>query len=552
MSVRSFLAARNRCALFLLILALAALAAPSPACAAAQADYVIAISVDGLGASYLAGLLYGNQLPNFQRLQAEGAWTLNARNDVDVTVTLPNHTTILTGRGVAGAAGHNWTSNSAPAANVTLAANKGSYVASAYDVAHDNGLSTALFTGKDKFILYPQSYGPATGAADATGPDNGRAKIDTYVYEPDTAALVAGFTAAMTAAPARFSLLHLADPDSVGHDSGWGTRAYNASLKAVDGYLGSVFSLIDSSPTLRGRTAVILTADHGGAGTDHSAAGEPLDYTIPFFAWGPGITADAGLYALNPAARLDPGTGRPAYTAAGQPVRNGDTANLALALLNLGPVPGSTINAAQNLRVDGAAPRSPKVIAFTAFNEAATDLAGWAPGAADAELGFSTASTPQVGTSPLAATYDSSTSPLRLRMRSVAATTTFNAVDLADYAQVAAAIDIQIKNTTYEADDFFRAVLTDGVDTITLAEAVGAALNALAKETWLHYEAAIPDGWATATLVVTSSTNSSSNAESVDFDNVYFTGLAPVPEPATLALLGLGALATALRRRAGK
>jgi hypothetical protein len=59
--------------------------------------------------------------------------------------------------------------------------------------------------------------------------------------------------------------------------------------------------------------------------------------------------AGADLYALNPTTRVNPGTGRPDYSAPLQPIRNGEAANVALKLLGLGPVPGSTIDTNQDL-----------------------------------------------------------------------------------------------------------------------------------------------------------------------------------------------------------
>ena len=313
--------------------------------------HVIHISVDGLRPDAVTALGPSN-LPNFYRLRTEGAFTDNARADYDYTITLPNHATQLTGRGVVGPTGHNWIINSDPAPGQTLASNKGSYVAGVFDVAHDNGLSTGEYASKSKFSLFATSWNSINGAPDVTGPDNGRNKIDVYVNDGDTASLVATFVADMSDRPLSYAFLHLADPDATGHSYGWDITPgseYSNAIKRVDDRLGTIFALIDGDAELAGHTAIILTADHGGLGTDHSNPTLPEDYTIPFYVWGPGVTPAADLYALNLVTRLNPGTGRPDYASPGQPVRNGEAANVALKLLGLGPVPGSTINQAQDL-----------------------------------------------------------------------------------------------------------------------------------------------------------------------------------------------------------
>ena len=184
-------------------------------------------------------------------------------------------------------------------------------------------------------------------------PDDGKDKIDVYLYMSDTAALVRMMVSNMTEQPFHYVFLHLLDPDSTGHSSGWTvtptSSAYCSAIKLTDARLGQIFSLVDTNAELHGRTAIILTTDHGGTGMGHGDPTLPADYTIPFYVWGPGVMAGADLYRLNHGNRLNPGSGRPAYSAPLQPIRNGDAANLALKLLQLGPVPGSTIGAAQDL-----------------------------------------------------------------------------------------------------------------------------------------------------------------------------------------------------------
>jgi hypothetical protein len=314
-------------------------------------NYFIHISIDGGGASYIQALIDNEQLPNFRRFLSEGAGTFNARSDYDYTVTLPNHVAQVTGRGVEGVDGHNWTLNDDPLLGQTIHTNKGSYVAGVFDVVHDNGLKTAMYTGKTKFSLFDVSYNAANGATDTTGVDNGPGKLDAFVYNGDTASLTNSFIADMQTEHFNYAFFHYADADVVGHSSGWGSNDYNNTLMAFDNFLGRVFDLVNSDAVLRNETAIVVTADHGGDGYDHQDVGNRLDYTIPFFVLGPGVRAGADLYALNSATRSDPGTERPPYSDPLQPIRNGDAANLELKMLSLPPIPGSTINHAQNLAV---------------------------------------------------------------------------------------------------------------------------------------------------------------------------------------------------------
>ena len=312
---------------------------------ARAADHVIQISVDGLSGILLESLVENDttgDFAHFKRFVDEGATTFNARADYTYTITLPNHTTMLTGRPVSQPSGqpntvhHGWTSNDAPAPGVTLH-NGGnpnlSYIASTFDVAHGAGRSTGLFASKTKFVLFEVSY-----------PD----EIDLYV-NASAASMHQSLLLALAASHFDYAFVHYSTPDDAGHANGWGSAAWVDAVRSVDGQLAGLFALIESDPVLHGHTLVILSADHGGTGTGHSDATNRANYTVPFLLWGEGVQPGVDLYAINAGRRADPGTGRPSYTAPVQPIRNGDGANLALAALGLAPVPGSSINASQNL-----------------------------------------------------------------------------------------------------------------------------------------------------------------------------------------------------------
>jgi len=361
MRIRNIPSPALRVALLLLLVTPALASGPA---LARDVDHVIHISVDGANALMIADLIAGDargDYANLARMIDEGASTLNARTDFTHTKTLPNHTSQITGRPVtrparqAKTVHHGYTRNSTPGRKDTLhnSGNRNlSYIASVFDVVHDHGLSTALYASKEKFVLFDRSYG--AGAPDAAGADDGTDKIDTYAQNssgsPGNASKVhAEFLSDMAKERFNYVFVHYRDPDSAGHKLGWGSEAWRASIASVDGYVGDVLALVEGDALLAGRTAVILTSDHGGRDTGHGDASDPFMYTIPFLVWGPGVSSGTDLYALNTATRLDPGRDRPDYDAPRQPIRNGDSGNLALALLGLPPVPGSTINVGQDL-----------------------------------------------------------------------------------------------------------------------------------------------------------------------------------------------------------
>jgi len=150
---------------------------------------------------------------------------------------------------------------------------------------------------------------------------------------------------------------------------------YCNTVKEMDSRLGVILNLLDNDPRLSNRTAVVLTADHGGYDYTHEDASRREGYTGAVLRLGPGVLAGADLYALNPARRLNPGTGRPLYSAPIQPIRNGEAANVALGLLGLGPVPGSTLNYAQDLALTIAPPGDFRLTSFGANSVVSFTLA---------------------------------------------------------------------------------------------------------------------------------------------------------------------------------
>jgi hypothetical protein len=327
----------------------------SSASSRAEVDYVIHISVDALRGDVLQRIVANppnpasTTYPSFRRLQTEGAFTYNARSDYNFTETVPNHITMITGRPVNQPAGqpntlHHGYSSNFPAGTHTIHANGNNavpYKSSTFDVVHDNGMSTNLYASKTRLSILDRSYNATNGALDLIGADNGRDKIDNAQLVDNTSAnIVTSLVNSMATTPRNYTFLHLVEPDTVGHASGWENQAWYDSVKLIDDRLAQLFVLIDNNMILRERTAIVLTADHGGGVQVHVDETAYQNYNVPLFVWGAALPAGANLYDLS-TNRFDPGLTRPDYNSAQQPWRNGDTGNIALSLLGLPPIPGS-------------------------------------------------------------------------------------------------------------------------------------------------------------------------------------------------------------------
>ena len=333
-----------------------------PTTSRSEIQHVIAISVDGFRGDFLQTFIDGSPatFPNLVRLRNASAFTYNARCDYDYSETVPNHLAMVTGRPVLQPAGQPTSAftgftNNFPTATDTVhvygvasGTNSGPYKAGVFDVVHDAGLSTALYLGKNRLEIIRRSFNATNGALDVTGADNGRNKIDfAQVQDGSTGTLISTLVAHIAGTLERFTFLHITDPDTAGHASGWTTTvggAYRNSVITVDGYIGSILNAIDANPALAGKVAILLTGDHGGGGataTSHTDATQPGNFTVPFFLSAPGLAGGSDLYSAFDNRHAPAASVRPLFTAVSQPVHNADIANLSTVLLGLPVAPGS-------------------------------------------------------------------------------------------------------------------------------------------------------------------------------------------------------------------
>ena len=165
---------------------------------------VVVVSLDGFGTDVVESVGL-EALPNLASLVDGGASTFNARTEVEQTVTLPNHTGMMTGRPVDPAVGGHGVDVNADRGR-TVQALAGAPVRSVFDVVHDSGGTTALLATEDKFALFARSWPDA---------------IDDFSSEQDRdAEVMTEAIAEVTEQQRTLTFVHLGLVDQIGHESG--------------------------------------------------------------------------------------------------------------------------------------------------------------------------------------------------------------------------------------------------------------------------------------------------------------------------------------------
>ena len=226
---------------------------------------VVILSWDGAKPAVLQTMAQRGLLPAFAGLRGEGCAAPCAQT-VLPSSTLPSHVSMVTG---VEPDVHGVTWNSAKPGAALEAQ-------TIFERAKHAGLRTALVVSKPKLLLLAKP-----GSVDAA-----------LLLEKEAGALAEAAERVVGERDPDLLFVHFKDPDEAGHEFGWGdtelgappSPQYEASLRACDAATARLVAALRNGGRWE-RTLLILTADHGGRGTNHGSA-DPQERTIPWVAAG--------------------------------------------------------------------------------------------------------------------------------------------------------------------------------------------------------------------------------------------------------------------------
>ena len=253
---------------------------------APRAAHVFIVSFDGGKPSVIAD----SAMPVLKQMASEGACTWEAKTVVP-SITLLSHASMVSG---VGPAKHKITWNDWMPEKGLIP------VPTIFSLVHPHGFTTAMFVGKPKFkhLNLPGS-------------------LDEFVLplpKADSTAVAAAFAARLPLLNPDLCLIHFADPDTIGHKSGWGSPEQKVAFATCDAALQVVMAALKSAGIAE-TSVVILTADHGGHDKTHGSD-SPEDVNIPWIVWGKGVKKGTVLTA--PVSTCD--TAATALWLLGQPI----------------------------------------------------------------------------------------------------------------------------------------------------------------------------------------------------------------------------------------
>lgn len=225
---------------------------------------VVLISLDGLRPDAVTT----EYAPTLARLVREGAATFNAQT-VLPSHTLPAHTSMVTGLDPV-RHGITWNDDTTPPPGRVD-------VITVFDFTTEAGYTSAMFVGKSKLSPLVHQGAPTKVGIPPIG----------EIWPADTVgAKVLAYLSVATPRP-HLMFIHLPDIDVTGHQFGWMSAAYLATVRHTDSVVASIWQALRQA--FGSDLTVIVTADHGGIGYNHPS-GEPLSMAIPWIAWGNGVT----------------------------------------------------------------------------------------------------------------------------------------------------------------------------------------------------------------------------------------------------------------------
>ena len=209
--------------------------------------------------------------PVMHRLMREGAWTLHARG-VMPTSSSPNWASMIMGAGPEqhGITSNNWETNK--------------FEIPALEVGPEGMFPTIFRVLREQ---RPSSRIVCVHDWDGFGRLIERHSVDLVEHVKGSLLTAQRAVEVIRERKPTFTFIHFDDVDHAGHSFGWKSPQFFKAVDLVDTIIGDIVSAVEAT-SMKGRTLVLITADHGGVGTKHG--GPTLaELEIPWIIHGPGV-----------------------------------------------------------------------------------------------------------------------------------------------------------------------------------------------------------------------------------------------------------------------